>query len=228
MWWVVLISLFGGLFSESAEETQSLQLDAGAGPVIVQYISAEATRLSVIAQSDEGDLDLTLEILADGTRLAFNDDHTTEDSALSPQDAAILNLPIPAGNYQIRVHTFSGAQTGPVTLRLIQTPLLPVCVTDEALSLAAHNAYSCTLRLEADTPMTLSAFDLSGTLDPVLWVYDADGALVAFNDDHNSHALHLNTLDPLVSFTPPLTGEYELWISDFTGASGTFELRLTP
>lgn len=227
MLWFLLMGILAALFSATTD-TQTLALEAGDGPVMLTYENPEASLLSVIAHSPEGDLDLTLEILSGTQRLAFNDDHQTADDSLSTQDSAIIDLPLPeAGDYQIRVHTFSGAQSGPVEITLISTPMIAPCLVDEALTLAAHSAYQCRLSLTANSSVTLSAIDHSGTLDPVLHLYAPQGELAAFNDDHPSADLGLNVLDAQIRhFSPASDGEYTLHISDFIGATGQVILRI--
>lgn len=221
MLWFLLLSVLMSLFASNAE-THTLSLEAGEGPVILPYVITEESRLSVITHSPEGDLDLTLEILLNGQRLAFNDDHHSALEGLNAQDSAIIDLPLTTlGAYEIRVHTFSGAQSGPVEVQIITAPLVAPCVVEQVITLNVHQAHECTLSLSADSRLTLSVMDHSGNLDPVLRVYTPQGELAALNDDQNNADLRLNVLDAQIrDFSPSHTGEYTLAISDFTGAAG--------
>jgi hypothetical protein len=135
----------------------------------------------------------------------------------------LLDMP---GDYVIRVQAFNGAQTGAVDVLLTTRPRLLPCEPGE-YTLAAQTVTTCQLELEAGDRLTLTVRDTSGTLDPVLRLYDADRHLVALNDDHATFSTTLNVFDAaLFDYQVTVTGRYDVQISDFSGAAGAFELSL--
>lgn len=206
-------------------------LAAYAGPMDLTYVTDGPERIAISARSlaEDTPVDVTLAVL-DGTRLlAYNDDHHTNLPDLLPADAHIARLDLPgAGTYTLRIHSFSGAQDGPVEVTLTALPALMTCATGEqAVTLAGADTFRCTLDLPDGAAVTITARDMSGTLDPVLALYGPDGARVAFNDDHGTADVALNLLDArLTGFTTPAAGVYTLAVRDFSGAAGSLALAV--
>src|SRR5690606_14515986 len=208
----------------------TVTLTAGAGPVDWRYTSSGTEVITVTARSlaDEA-IDVTLEVLREEQRIAFNDDHFGLSDALADRDAALADLVLAAaGAYTIRVHSFSGAQSGDIEVTLESRPIFVPCDrSPQIIELAAHSPFSCSLTLQAGQMVTLIARDTSGTLDPVLRLSDADGRLLAFNDDHAEFDLSLNVLDAqITAFEPPASCACVLHVSDFAGSAGQLELTI--
>jgi hypothetical protein len=193
-------------------------------PVDLAYMgkAGEIVAITAHSQADEP-IDITLELLLDNQRLAFNDDHQRSDEALHPTDAVIDLFVLPAdGEYTIRVNSFSGAQSGNVEVAVQTREALPTCrLPMQIVELPGDRNFSCVL--EPSGQVTMTARDLSGTLDPVLAVY-AGGRRIGYNDDHESSDVTLNTLDAQLSLF--LDEEGVLTVGDFTGAAGTLELTV--
>lgn len=207
----------------------AITLSANDGPLDVQYSGTSDEIIDVAAHSlSDEPIDVTLEILLDEQRIAFNDDHDTGVQGLNPQDAAITNLRLPAdGDYTLRVHTFSGAQSGEVEIRLTANPAVAPCdPPEQVVTLQPHTAYPCLINLQADQTVTLTARDISGTLDPVLRLDQPDGTLAVQNDDHDSSSLTLNTLDAQAVYTVPADGAYHLTVRDFAGQTGQLAVTI--
>lgn len=65
----------------------------------------------------------------------------------------------------------------------------------------------------------------SGTLDPVLRIFDSDGVLVTWNDDFN----YPENSDAIVeAMTVPQAGTYTVEVSSFADTTGNFTLTLLP
>lgn len=227
MIWLV----FGLMLIVTAGEPVTVLLTGGDGPVDVQVAVEAGEQLTVTARSlaDEP-LDVTLEILRDEARLAFNDDHDTDFGDLAPLDAAIVAfVPPEAGTVTLRIHSFNGAQTGEIEVSVESSPLVPPC--DEPLhsaTLRQNSVFTCWLELEAGATLTVAARDSSGTLDPVLRLLDADQALLADNDDHGTADLTLNVLDAKIAdYIIVNDGRYTIQVRDFAGAAGMLDLTLT-
>jgi hypothetical protein len=227
MWWLFILWLIqpGTII---AGTPLTVTLTAGAGPADAVYIAAPDEVLTVTARSAADEpVDVTLEILRDNQRIAFNDDHHTEFSDLAPLDAAITGLHIKeAGVYTLRIHSFSGAQSGEVEVLVQSEPLIQPCETPaQTVELPPNRAFACLLDLQAGQTLTLTARDISGTLDPVLTLLDPDGAQMVINDDHDSSDLTLNVLDAkMVNIPIDEAGTYTVLLSDFGGAAGTLAL----
>jgi hypothetical protein len=90
--------------------------------------TAEVNQMVTIvaaARSDDTQgyaLDVVLEMLDDDRRhVAYNDDaplFSLDGFATAPNDAAIVGLPLSAGNYTVRVNAFNGFQSGDVEILL--------------------------------------------------------------------------------------------------------------
>lgn len=206
----------------------SITLDLSTGPGAVFYIGQPGEVISVSAHSLEAEpLDLTLEILLDDERLAFNDDHGSDDPFLAPQDARIQDLVLDqTGMYRIRVANFNGLPTGRIELSMTVRPVLKDCTTGEIV-LQPNTIFACTLDMNAGQSLSVSARDSSSSLDPILQVLKPDGTLLAFNDDHEGLDLNLNQLDAaLEEIIIPEAGRYQLEVHDFAGQAGTVDLRI--
>lgn len=221
MWWFILL-----WFMQPVIPPTTITLTAGAGPVDVNFTAAPDEVLTITAHSIAAEpIDVTLEVLLGNERIAFNDDHLTMLGDLAPQDSAITGLIVAeAGDYILRLHSFSGAQSGDVEVVVQSKPLVEAC-TIGAVQLPPHRAFHCTLDLQAGQTIMLTARDTSGTLDPVLALSDPAGTQVIINDDHTSADLTLNVLDAQIAgYAAEQTGTYTVRVSDFAGAAGTFDL----
>lgn len=233
IWLILLRLIFEQVFVTSGMPT-IVTLNGDARPVNLVYSAAEGEQITVIARSlDDEPIDITLEILKDEQRIAFNDDQNTDREGLSTQDSAIENLVLAtAGDYTIRVNSFNGAQSGDIEVTIEQIPLAEPCEMPlQVGKLARNGSFFCTFTVDSGTKMTITARDISGTLDPVLTVLDSRSERVAYNDDHSSVNLTLNTLDAQISDLTLSAGEsYTVQVIDFSGAAGTFELsfEITP
>lgn len=203
-------------------------LSAGAGPLEIPYAGTanEVLTLTVRSLADEP-VDPTLEVLYEGRRIAFNDDHQTQIAGLGPQDAALTGLVLPeSGDYLFRIHSFNGAQAGRLEVALLSDALVAPCPpSPEVVTLPPHHPFECLLDLKAGQSVTLSAADVDGQLDPVLRLYSPEQSLLAYNDDHETANLTLNVLDAHISaYAVAEAGLYRVQISDFAGAAGNLTL----
>lgn len=225
MIWLLLIGL--ALLIE-ADAPQVVTLEAHAGPVDVTYTAAgaEVVRLSARAL-DDPPIDVTLEVLDGDARLTYADDNADERPDLAPTDAVIERLVLPrAGTYRLRIHSFSGAQSGAVEVRITPYEPAPPCV-EGAVWLRRGAGHSCALTLSAGDRLDLRARDLLGPLDPMLTLIDPTSAVVAANDDHPGIDPTLHQLDAhLADFTAPAAGVYTLRVTDFAGRAGPVALLL--
>ena len=81
------------------------------------------------------------------------------------------------------------------------------------------------LEVDADTTLSILARDTSGTLDPVLHVYDSDDTLIGFNDDHQSNDLSLDVLDAgVIDLAFYEDTILTIRVSDYLGRKGSIEL----
>jgi len=231
MIWLIFLKFFFAQTFGVLDTPLTVTLNGDAQPVDVVYRASEGEQVSVTAHSlGSESIDVTLEILRDNQRLAFNDDHQTEREGLGAQDSVIENFVFPtAGDYIIRVNSFNGAQNGDIEVTIESIPLNPPCQTPlQGGEVARNGEFTCTLSLDSDSAVTISVRDTSGTLDPVLTILNEDSTQAAYNDDHDTENFVLNTLDSQVSDFALSGGEnYVVRVADFSGAAGTFELRFT-
>jgi hypothetical protein len=194
----------------------------GTGAAVVVYNAPEAQTITLTVEAVD-EIDPVVEILElDGAhRLAYNDD-------LSPETmhAGLIALPLSeAGEYTIRINSFNGATEGNVEVTLT--------VIDEEESgelIEAELFPNSTVRytLPRGETYTVTAFDPQGVLDAVLTVRNANGIVIATNDDHLSSDLTLNVFDARLSVTVPDDETYTVEVRDFLGRAGTITVQIEP
>ncbi|MBZ0293612.1 MAG: pre-peptidase C-terminal domain-containing protein [Anaerolineae bacterium] len=225
---VIIALLWLALFQ--SEPTQIVTLTGYAGPVDLGYHLDEPSILTVTAHSLSAEpVDVTLEILLNEHRIAFNDDYMGENTDLLPLDAAIESLPLEQpGDYTIRIHSFNGAQDGDIAVSITTQPLVGPCtVPAQAIDLHANRSFACTVSLTAGELVTLTAHTATDRLDPMLTLLDADGQQVAANDDHEEDDPALNPLDAQIAGWKVLAdGTYTIEVHDFAGQAGSVSLKL--
>jgi len=198
--------------------------------------SGDVITLTARNLSDPDPVDLVLEILRpNGQRLAFNDDHfLTEDTQLAPADSAIQNLILPDdGTYTVFVNSYGGifATEAEITLQFVdlfavETLEASDTVTQLRAKLPRYQTFSTTLTVTANQTMTITARDISGTLDPRVIIRDENGTVIAENDDHNSSAVDLNVFDSRLILQTETDTNWVINIVDFLGRSGDFSLEI--
>jgi hypothetical protein len=213
------------------DDPRAVTLD-GDNAAILQFIgtAGETIRLTVTHDPDapEDPLnDPVVAVFAPGWRpLAYNDDNNTED--LAPQDAHIASLTLPQdGLYIVYVNTYGGIYAGTLTVTLDVLDLFDLRVDDDTddltvlrLTLPPERTFTYNFATQAGETITLTAQDAGRTLDPVLRVVDADGRVVAMNDDHPGDDLTLDAFDAQLRDLTLPPDEYTLQIADFLGQAG--------
>jgi hypothetical protein len=237
-------------------DTQSIQPDgtrivdiSAVAPALLTYDSAGDELIDIRTRAlntpaQDSALDTTLAVIApDGQLLAYNDDTllppiepNTEGPDAAPRlqrDAELTALYLPqAGAYTLRVDSFNGVSAGQAEVTLTQATLSETISTDDTAEtrrvyLLAGRSHREALELAADSRVTISAQDASGTLDPLLRLIAPDGRVIASNDDHNSDDLTLNVFDAQIrAVLPGTAGRYTVEIRDFTGAAGVILLHM--
>ena len=225
-----------------ADETRVVTLD-GENPTLLIYEAiAPGDVITVSGRSLEADAeppavrDVILAVLdADGEQLAYNDNHNSDRDDLAPADALIERLLLPeAGTYTIRVDTYGGIFAGEVEVTLTAADLYDATFDEDAdgnltitATLPRDSRYTYTFEAAAGDILTVTVQDTGLTLDPRLMLIDADGTVVASNDDHTSGDLTLDLLDAQITdFSVEVTGRYTVIITDFLGRAGAFDLTL--
>lgn len=217
----------------SADEPLTVQVTAEE-PALLTYLGMAGQHIRVTTQVEDSDLfDSVLELLTPaGQQLAYSDDQLREDGTLERNAQLLVRLP-EDGRYTIRVDSFNGVSTGAVTVELNVLPDFEVTVTEAddrsviTVNMLAGVAFTYPLDLPAAAQVTITARDLSGTIDPILTLRDAAGDMLASNDDHNSADTRLNIFDAqLVDVPLAAPGRYEIEVADFLGRVGTVEVTI--
>lgn len=221
----------------------------GTDAAMIAYASggSETVRLfarAAVSDSDAPPFDVVVEVISpDGQRIAYNDDYaaalipaaTVTSLNLQPTDAVIpvLTLDV-SGEYLIRVNSFNGVSVGEVevTLEIIE----PVSIEREtdsddmltaSVTLRPDQVAVLDIALEAGQTYTLTVRDPRAILDPVAQLSDAEGTVLASNDDHTGADFGLNIFDSrIMAFTPTASGDYVLSVRDYLGRAGTFQVEV--
>jgi hypothetical protein len=218
---------------------------SGEGPTLLVYtatagevVTMTARSLDKQAEDDPNDYrrDTVIDVLnPEGRRIAYNNDHQTEDPDLLEHDSVISKLVLrEEGDYVIRVNTYGGVFDSDVEVLIKRDDLFDLDVQDEedgALiltgSLPRWSVFRYTIPAVAGETLTITARDTSRTLDPILRLFDSDDELIAMNDDHGSQDLTLDVLDSrLLDVEIPADGDYTIQLTDFLGGEGKFEIRV--
>lgn len=222
-------------FPVSIDETKSVTIEISGSPVDLVYRAVQPVTINVQARSLVGStLDTTLEVLdAARVRLAYNDDHGTSRADLNPFDSLITAVELPtAGEYTIRVDTFSGTASGQVevTLTLGSTPITAPNLDDVPVEtvrgeVPSGDRYVYPVQFTAGTSVTITVRAIDNALDPKVALVNPDGVAVATNDDHGTQDTTLSRYDSRISsFTITTSGQYRIEVSGFGGIGGVFEL----
>jgi hypothetical protein len=210
---LVLDTAVQGLLTEAAPQ-QAWTYDAEAGATLT---------FSAIDATLSGVLDVGLRVLApDGTEIAFNDDQPGTD-LFNPTDAQMTLTTASAGTHTVIVERVNGE--GVYALGVSQPQAFDlredgVTRLDGALD-DVFPSQRWTFTGEAGTTLTVTMQSPTGLLDPLLRLYDAEGALLAENDDADDPELGVNA--QLTSVRLPADGVYTLEAARFEG-TGEYEL----
>jgi len=172
------------------------------------------------------ELDLALRLLApDGTEIAFNDDHESQD-LIGATDAQIADFPLAAtGIYEVIVEQIEGESSYTMGLTLTRDITLDASgVTTVTGRLdAVFTTHILEFNGTAGQILTISLETTTGDLDPLLRLNAPDGSEIGFNDDADDP--NMGTDAQLVNVQLPLDGIYRLDAARFDG-SGSYNLTI--
>ncbi|MDX1991413.1 MAG: hypothetical protein SF029_03435 [bacterium] len=249
---MLLLVLFIGIAGaqESSEvllpgQVRLLDLQANQ-PIFLTFEgqAGQVVNLTFRSLEAEGEIDTVLEIRdrsGDGDRngdrrLAYNDNHRTGRDDLYASDSAITGVRLPAhGRYTVRLDSYGSIGVGRVEVLLEVVDLFETMVQegengDLMVSgvLPRWQVFRYTVEAEDGALLTITARDRSGTLDPYLRLFDANGRLIASNDDHGTGSVTLDVLDAQIqNFEVAVSDEYSLALSDLLGRAGRFEVAIS-
>ncbi|MBC7872112.1 MAG: hypothetical protein H7Y09_14795 [Chitinophagaceae bacterium] len=206
-------------------------------PILLAYQGTAGETIAVTVRSLEaiGTIDTVLEIRFSDRRLAYNDNQQTERNDLAASDSAIVDLTLSeSGEYLIRLDSYGSIGVGQVEvlLELVDPFKVDTQEQDDVLTLTVFlprlQRYEYSLTAQQGEVLTITAHDLSHTLDPILQVNDSSGEVVAFNDDHADNDPTLDVFDArIVDFVIPTDGIYHVIVHDFLGNMGRFRLTIS-
>lgn len=236
VWWVIVLCMASivGMAQDTMLETDTpVSVEIGDAPAWLTYdgLQGEVISITTLTAITDTAPDTIIEILyPNGKRLDYADDTILEDGNIK-SDAAITNLELPIeGLYKIRIDSFNGVSEGTVEVLLTGVNNnLDVLATEELSIVRGDITELDDLRydieLQAEQAISITARDISGTIDPMLFIYDTDDILLNFNDDHQSNDLSLNVLDAhIASFIPETDGTVTIVVRDYLGRAGRVEV----
>jgi hypothetical protein len=237
----------------SASGNATSEIVAGAltpeGAFAYSFTASAGERLTIAVRDVSGALDPHL-LLMDShfSGLAENDDHASDDSMLDPLDSKIEDFIAPEeGTYHLVVSDINGAGGafqlvilrggGPVSdYPDIEALALPVVTDPNAIQLGD----TLTFLLDGATPGTRTFYAAAGQqvtitatathpadMDIYVTVYDANGAPIAFNDDHGSGDSTLGQRDAQIrTLTLPTAGAYRIEVDSWFDLSGEVAVQV--
>lgn len=215
-------------------EPVTVQVNAEA-PALLTFVGAANERFTLTTEAlGDEPIDTVLEVLTPQMQqLAYSDDRLLADGQID-RNAHLTDLFLPeVGLYTIRVDSFNGVSEGEVVISLEALPRSEAEIEDLdsatriQTKLRQGEVFSYSITLEAEAQLTITARDLSGTLDPIIHLRDEAGAILASNDDHTSDDLTLNLFDAqIVDFGIGDSSIVQLEVLDFLGRAGDIEIRI--
>lgn len=203
-------------------------------PTLLRYTAPNAQVVSIFASvlDDTDTLDPTLELFdTSGRRIAYADDVINRTTGEVDRSAQIDSVPIEAGEYIIAVDSFNGVSEGEVRVSVMRMSsegtLLgnDYALTDYAFNLWGWEPHTAALSDYIGQTVILSVWDPFSNLDPVIEVLDADGQIIARNDDHQGGPLMLGLFGArLEPFT--LTKGMTVRAYDALGRPGGLMMRI--
>lgn len=212
-----------------------VDLSADQVRLVYEGEAGETISITTEVESDDGLLqDTTLTVLDPlGRVLAFNDDRPNGERA-----AQIRDLTLPAtGAYTLRIDSFSGVAEGEVIVEVVRSdPFAAEVERGEVViridkRLPAGAIYTYELDVQAGDALTITARDLAGGIDPLIYLLDAAGEVLALNDDHGSGTTDLDVLDArIANWVSDDAQMLQVQVLDFLGRGGTvkIEIKQTP
>lgn len=193
---------------------------------ILSGVAGQAVTISAVDETGTGVLDVGLKLIApDGTEEAGNDDQEGADLATEVDSQIAAHVLAQSGDYTVRVEIVNGS--GTYRLGVVQ---------ELSFTLEADGTTQIQGEIEGALPeqrwtfeglagnvLTITMLAESGTLDPVLRLVDANGNVVAENDDAADTALGKNA--QLVGVSLPANGVYTLEAARFDGA-GAYTIHI--
>jgi hypothetical protein len=183
---------------------------------------------------DTEQIDPAIWIIDDEAQLlAYNDNSFTAEGAFDPT-ARISNLELTkSGFYTIYVDSFNGVSEGEVEIVIRQGDPFNTRVNENnarlviQATLPEDTVFIYSLQVDQDAVFTLTAKDISGTLDPYLRIVDSSGNVIETSDDHTTLDLSLNLFDARIeNWLAPADATYTIEVLDFLGWTGDIELKI--
>jgi hypothetical protein len=208
---VLLISLLATTVAAQDDLTFDGELTADE-PAATFELELEAGQIVTLVTATDDDLDTVLTLLnPDGDVVAENDDADGETTS------RIIYVVEETGTYTAEVTGYEGA-TGSFTLRVIygaDVGLSDTAVTllEEAVTLDSQTTNApFTLDLEAGQVVVITTVALTDDLDTTLELQDANGTLIAENDDRGDGSTNSQLI-----FEVAETGSYTVVVSSYDG-----------
>lgn len=221
------------------DEPTTVTLD-GEAAALFSFEAVAGTALTITARHDQSQPDdplndPVLAIRHAAFMLAYNHRHGTDDPDLAPQDARIgAFVPRVDGVYTLYVNTYGGIYAGDITVTLTTVDRFALTVdegddlTTITGTLPRGESYEYVFDGRAGDTLTITARSVGRAIDPVLYLHDDDGELVAWNDDHGGFDdLTLDVFDAQIrGVVLPRDGAYVVTVADFLGRGGAFALTI--
>lgn len=219
------------------EADTPLTVEITAGNYVDLVFDAEANQtVTIIARSleTEGILDTVLTVFDGNQVIGENDDHKSGYPDLAPRDSVIDGLTfVRAGEYTIRVNTFSRAAEGVVEVTVVTTSSGAVSTGETTPTqliisevLPGAGEYTTTFTGSQGDIVTITVISYS-SLDPKVSLVASNGEIVAMNDDHEDNDPLLSSYDSRIrDFALPNDDTYTIRVTGFANSGGAFDLIL--
>ena len=187
-------------------------------PVVLQA----GQEISVSAVATSGNLDPYLSLADPGGAVVSEND----DRDATTLDSYLFHSAVVAGQYVVIVSNIAGT-AGTYTLTIeVGGSVDPTPVAEAALEYSGAMGDQVPdarypLRLEAGQAVRITADTVSGDLDPIIWIEDAQGETVALNDDRD-----VGDLNAELAYVSEASATYTLVVSNISSTSGEYRVAV--
>lgn len=205
---------------------EAISLSIAPGGVYVSYDGEGPTSITVTPlEESDPPLDVVITVLdSDWQQVTYHDGNSSGEETIARLDLGNN------GPFVIWVNSFNGLQAGRVELEVanIDVAVLALGVDPLVIDLLAGEVARVMLEGMDAGPYRIAARSLTDERDVRLALVDAEGTIIASNDDHEGVAADISQWDAALVFEPDAGGPWMLEIREYLGRAAQIEVSIEP